>query len=521
MNKASSLWSVAGILVAMGAAPPEKNYTYEGAPADAKHGYSAIVRRYADAMVDQAGGKHGAMAAPLFASCLDRRTLAFPAQLPAAPKGVRPSDRVAPTASNPQHDQALYLLLYRMTEATGEKRYAEAADAALRWFLTRAQSPNTGLYAWGEHLSWDIVDNTWRCTHNKKYGSHEMCGPWELSDRCYRLAPESFVRFGRGLWEHQIGDRETGNFSRHAGYAEHRPSDDEDYQRHAGYFIQTWADLFALTKDPSWLKSIEVLLARYERKRNPQTGIVPGGASIASTPDFDFSATFSSLSLAVSCEASAAKVPAPLAGRLRDFAVREDAAFCGLPHFPAASGSETAAPGDLGFVCQVNAKTGKPWPDDAAQARSRPSRTFSSPWQTAYGSTATAERAGLCIDRYRQTRKPEYLQLIVKSADAYRTGSWEAAQVDLWPSVPAAVMRLLVAAYQETGKTEYLGRARHFADEAVKIFWDHGPLPRASSRTEHYETITGGPDLALALWEFDESAAKGRNPADRGIRLGQ
>ena len=34
---------------------------------------------------------------------------------------------------------------------------------------------------------------------------------------------------------------------------------------------------------------------------------------------------------------------------------------------------------------------------------------------------------------------------------------------------------------------------------AVELFWQDNPLPRASLKTGHYETITGCDSLALAL----------------------
>ena len=36
---------------------------------------------------------------------------------------------------------------------------------------------------------------------------------------------------------------------------------------------------------------------------------------------------------------------------------------------------------------------------------------------------------------------------------------------------------------------------------AVEMFWQDSPLPRASLKTDHYETITGADSLALALLE--------------------
>ena len=41
---------------------------------------------------------------------------------------------------------------------------------------------------------------------------------------------------------------------------------------------------------------------------------------------------------------------------------------------------------------------------------------------------------------------------------------------------------------------------------AVDLFWQDSPLPRASLRMGHYETITGCDSLALALLEFHAAA---------------
>ena len=47
----------------------------------------------------------------------------------------------------------------------------------------------------------------------------------------------------------------------------------------------------------------------------------------------------------------------------------------------------------------------------------------------------------------------------------------------------------------------YLKEANRLAQMAVDLFWQNSPLPRASLKTGHYETITGADSLALALLE--------------------
>ena len=54
-----------------------------------------------------------------------------------------------------------------------------------------------------------------------------------------------------------------------------------------------------------------------------------------------------------------------------------------------------------------------------------------------------------------------------------------------------------------TGEERFLQRAGVLADEALSVFWNDGPLPRATSRHEHYEAITRADTLALLeLWSL-------------------
>jgi hypothetical protein len=48
----------------------------------------------------------------------------------------------------------------------------------------------------------------------------------------------------------------------------------------------------------------------------------------------------------------------------------------------------------------------------------------------------------------------------------------------------------------------YLDQARKLADAAVRIFWGDDGLPRASSKSKHYESITGADTLGLSLVEL-------------------
>jgi hypothetical protein len=105
-----------------------------------------------------------------------------------------------------------------------------------------------------------------------------------------------------------------------------------------------------------------------------------------------------------------------------------------------------------------------------------------------------------CLARSEQTNNPAYRGLLVAIADAY-LNSWPEEDVDVWPMSFAHAISTQVAAWRFTRQTKYLDQARTFAWMAVEMFWQDRPLPRASLKTGHYETITGADSLALALLE--------------------
>ena len=100
-------------------------------PSEREHDYLTIVMAYADSMIENGRDTYGETHSPLFASALDRTTMrigSFDAII-----GVRRSDRSL-VGANPQVDVDLYAILYRLTELSGENRYAEEANRAFEFF---------------------------------------------------------------------------------------------------------------------------------------------------------------------------------------------------------------------------------------------------------------------------------------------------------------------------------------------------------------------------------------------------
>ncbi|MCX7886303.1 MAG: hypothetical protein N3B01_03470, partial [Verrucomicrobiae bacterium] len=60
----------------------------------------------------------------------------------------------------------------------------------------------------------------------------------------------------------------------------------------------------------------------------------------------------------------------------------------------------------------------------------------------------------------------------------------------------------MISAHRLTGDPVYLDRADVFAKTAIDVFWKDSPLPRASSKHDHYEAITRADTLAMVLLDL-------------------
>ncbi len=447
----------------------------------------AVVRAYADAMIAKGRDRYGTVHSPLFAVTLNRKTMALPEDdtlkalqnLKRESWGIRPHDRML-TGANPMHDENLYQVLYALAKLTGKERYGAEADKALTFFFENCQSDATGLMAWGEHIGWDF--NTDKIIDKPAGMTHEYFRPWVLMTRCFDLAPKAARRFAAGVWAHQIGDPKTGNFSRHARYDKHGPGKNSEYPRHGGFYIHTWATAYERTKDPVFLKAIETLVDYFDGRRSPKTDAIPAESSKRSQGKMMWPP--SNVSLAIDLWDGAAKVPDPLASKMRKSAARTDQVFLKLPH--------DVSPKGKGFVKIANTHSA-----DARQWSGR--NAYARMWATGYGDQTEAAMADLCMLRYRQNRDEGYKKLIVGAARRYLS-SEPNIDFPVYPGTLGDVILLMLSAREITGENVFLERAEDFARRAVSMFVDDvSPLPKASSKHDHYEAITRADTLMMSL----------------------
>ena len=455
--------------------------------------YMKVVRAYADAMIQHGRDTYGEARTPLFAAALDRKTLKLPPQVLLEIPGIRKQDRSL-TGANPMHDQNLYQVLYALTKATGQRKYAAAADEALKWFFEHCQSPTTGLLAWGEHLGWDFQNE-----QATPLDIHEFFRPWVLWEKSFQLAPGAVDTFALGLWRHQIADQQTGEFSRHAKYSQHQPGKGHEFTRHGGFYIATWAAAYQRSRNPELLEAIDALVTSFEKRRNPESGAIPSQTSI---PELMWPP--SNLSLAIDLWDSASGMPEGLAARMRTLALSQADVFLRVKH--------DLSPQGKGFVKSVFTSTLETGDYREKTQPPRPAwYPFSRTWATGYGMFTDAKMAMLCLLRYQQVENPGYRKLFMAAADRYLQSEPDVS-IALYPGAVSEAMATLLGAYRLTGQTKYLTRADSFAQRAVALFFDESALPRASTKHEHYEAITGGDTLVMELLDLWAVKSNVRSP---------
>ncbi len=469
-----------------------------------KKDYPAIVKAFADYMIDNGRDTYGKVHSPLFAVVMDRSTgRLFPSPgalpypnvkvKPFAPglereHKMRPSDRTY-TGANPVEDLALFEIFYRLTEETRAPRYRDEADKANRWWMANTQSPVTGLYPWGSHLEWDFHADTFR-----SWGWHEINRPWPY----WSLNTEALGVFARGLWDHQIFDKTTGNFNRHAIYHRHGPDKDMEFGWPGASMISTWAEEYALSKDPEMKRAILAVLGRWESLRDPGTGAQGAASTIAPYGNYREQCWAFMNLFAANVIDTAAAVVAPidpeLAGKMREYGRKTDDAFLSHPedrldvkrkgllqHYIIKTGKPSS-------IAEGKGEIGFPLKDDKGQPAA--SLDYRCPW---FVNRTYAEGALLMWERSKHTvsqnHRERYLQTVLETAEVYMSINPE-IQWPVWGDTLAQAMDLLLKAHEQTGNPAYLHRADQFGRLAIELLLDDSsPLPRINSFDGWYECV--------------------------------
>tara|TARA_Y100001934_G_C12379979_1_gene791764 strand:+ start:4063 stop:5727 length:1665 start_codon:yes stop_codon:yes gene_type:complete len=472
--------------------------------------YFRMAQEYADTMINEGRDRYGERHSPSFVDTIDLRTMRMPQETSKRTLGIysglfRAAD--SSTGCNPMYHIDLHQLLENLTIVTGKPMYRQSARDSIEWFFKNTQSEVTGFVAWGEHLAWDlIVDRvTLGSVQRGEFrvsDIHEFYGPWIHWDTTCKLAPKAALKFAKGLWDHQVYDQKTCEFSRHANYSKHGPRKGYEFARQIGFYLDTWASVYAATKDDELLVPIRQFLKALRRWQHPESGLIRFEGK---SPQVAF--ILHNLALAVDGREASTKLPDPLKSDLQKFIRSIDEAVLDLKFDlrPDGKGFPKIADTATGEVTNAGMRKARPnYPMAFINQRYAP---YGGLWASVYGagSYTDARHALLCAYRDRQQPNERYRDLVLATADRY-LGSEPSAPGYLTPKTIAPVMALLHVAWHISKEDKYLQDSRRLADHSRKLFFDGDkPLPYSSERRQshpYYTSVSYGDSLMLMFFEL-------------------
>jgi len=221
-------------------------------------------RRFADALLQHGMDRYGPVHTPLFCHMIDLETLAIPAQHTAAEWrtlmaeweedrgylmwGKDRSNLTWAHQSNLLWDADAVRLLHRLSDRTGDPRYRAAAEAYLSYFLEHCVSTATGLFAWGEHVAYNVETDR---VEGERHELQRHDAPWE---ELWPINPDAVRREIEAVYRCHVVDHDAMIYDRHARYRDGLPERDRaTIMGYAGVFACAWAFLWKKTGDGTYL----------------------------------------------------------------------------------------------------------------------------------------------------------------------------------------------------------------------------------------------------------------------------
>ena len=490
-------------------APPKSPLTPEQQEAWRKtlaaYDYVGIARAYADFMIEHGRDVYGPKHTPLFVTGMDRHTgkrisppFAHVKRKPFMPgwerdRELRGSDRNYGQA-DPLDQLTLLKLMHRLTELTGDTRYAEEADKTAAWWLANAQT-GIGLYPWGTHTSWNV-------DKEGGGGTFEFNHVWPY----WKLNPEALQKYAKGLWDHYVRDKNTGDFNRHANSGRHGPGGGMEFPWPGSAMIATWVEAYLTNPDPEYVRAISTILNRWESLRDENGHLAPcskygewawySGYMIAANRLDDWADRIE-------------KKEPELAERMRDYGRKCDAAYLKL--------ADNLL--DIKRVGPVKSYL-------RATGGYNPERLdiIGGPW---HDRKDYAGFAVLLHERMKRNDSPalqeRYRRAVLDTAEVYMSVNPE-VQWAVWGVNMSNALRLMMVAYELTGNAAYLHRADHFGRLAIDLFLDvASPLPKITSHDDYYEiesvTDPSGDVWMLTALELHARLAKLDEPSKQPLTV--
>ena len=430
--------------------------------------YAEAAKNFADALLAHGRDHYGPVHTPMFVHMIDLRTLEIPKQRTAAEWraemagwkedrnylmwGKDRSSVLWAQDSNLLWDTENVRLMYDLSLETGDTHYADAADDYIGYFLKHCVSRTTGLFAWGEHIAYNVVDD------EVQGQRHELQHPAPLWPEFWRYDPDAVRNEIEGVYRYHITDHRSMAYDRHANYWNGLPERDQaTILGYLGIYIDSFVFLFEKTQDPKYIEWARKLLLAFQSKSNAE-GLYPDNWT--------------------------------------DRQKREEPDL-----FP-------ARPWLAWAMYTAFQRTGDArWRDDAnryLEACEKSLRAGEATGDSHLFGAGAANFSEAALLGYQVTGKPAYLEMAERAGEEQIQPAQPHAQM---ASTLADSLNALRRLYEVTGDQRWLDGARKLGDFPLQNFVHSSGLIRGTAvvdRPDYYDAIQGSGSLALALYRLGQ-----------------
>jgi len=244
---------------------------------DSGRRYRNAVRQYAENAIKYGRDTYGKKRTPLFVEILDPATHE-PVKYKRGGKEW--------ILSNLSYHQSFLRTLVGLSNLTGQPKYRQAAEQAVRYAFDHLRSPN-GLLYWGGHVAYEMVaDEAVFCVGKSFH--HELKSHYPYYELMWEINPKATKKFIEAFWDTHILNWSKLDMNRHGDYRKKRGKLwKHQYRGGKVFFVgkglsfcNAGSDLFYAAallhkftgkREPLvWAKR---LARRYAETRDPKTGL--------------------------------------------------------------------------------------------------------------------------------------------------------------------------------------------------------------------------------------------------------
>ena len=418
----------------------------------------------------------------LFPSILHPKTGEMLTEKPPKIPGQRDGDR-AHLGSNLIHDEPLLATMNALAETESKPEYAEAVDQYLAHFAQHCTHTTTGLFPWGEHSFWQLIEERVGCSRNPAGGAaihdHLRQVPLWLWQKLWTFNPACVQSFADGLDYHWT-EGDGLEYIRHANIDTKahlvRGGRACDFPRHSGFYIFDLAFAYVQDQRPETLQQIQNYTDYWWEKQDARGLLRIESRSPKEDERFyETNAPTQTFSLGVSLVESAALIASllpELADRMRQYGLVYIDGFLAAPH-----NLETRA-----FISLCQCET-----DRIVERMSI--------WGSVYGAGTACGTGVLCLGGWRLTQNEKLMEYARAVGSTYLDEKFPVDRVHgegfkIPASDAGLTLALFADLYDITGESVWLEGGIELAETVLEVYFPE-TLPYGASGIDWYESQMG------------------------------